>query len=213
MNLASRVAFVLLGGFFLGACASAPDAVVPKQVPKGLELPPDAKTYTLDARSVTVEVDVSAGAAHTLRFKRFKGKLVYAKSKPEALTLAIEIDVKSAEATLDIVADIAKSSDFLDAEVYPLAHFSSLSVRKRAANAEGADDDAPQFDLFGKLTLKNREKTLQVPAKIEVEGCSTTIGSEFAINRREFGIESNGSFDGIVSDNVSLRIVVHLGGC
>jgi polyisoprenoid-binding protein YceI len=203
-----RGLLILVAAAFAG-CASAPDALIPKIVPAGIDQPTDAKTFSLDPQSVLVEVDVSAGAEHTLRFKKSQGKLVYAASKPEALSIAIEIDTRSADATLGVVADIAMSSDFLDAQVFPLGRFESIALRPSTA----PDGTPGGYDLFGKLNLKNHEKTIQVPATIAKEGCLTTLRSEFAFNRRDFGIMSDGSFDGLVSDTVSLRIEVKLNDC
>jgi polyisoprenoid-binding protein YceI len=180
----------------LVACGSAPLAETPTKLPDPHELGPDAEIYDLDGRSVSLEADVHAVSDHTLRFAGIVGKLGVVPADPLATNVDVTVDTTTASATLGVVADVAKSSSFLDVGRYPKARFVSRAFEKVRDHVE----------LVGELELHGERRPIRVPAALAVDGCAVRFSTEFSINRRHYHVESHGSLDGVVSDGVVVRI-------
>jgi polyisoprenoid-binding protein YceI len=190
---------VALISCFLSGCGSAQLAAEPATVPTAEAMPEDAESYTLDPSTLTVETDVQAGASYTLRFKA-KGQLVVSPRHPLATSVSVDIDTTSAESSLGIVADVAKSDDFLSVAMYPSAQFVSQAVAK---------DPAGKIVLYGSISLHGSTHVVRVPVRVVVDGCNVDVSSEFGLNRHEYHVDSAGSIDGIVGDTVTVRIRAH----
>lgn len=190
----------LLGGmglFLLGGCGGAPQATLGVKAPDAVA--PSGKTERFElAGHAKVEADVSAGAAYTLSFPRIDGTLVVAPDNLEASQVDLTIDVTSATASWQLVADVARD-EFLHTGQHPQARFVSRALRKA---------DGGEFDLYGDLTLHGVTLPLKTQARLAVEKCAVHTHVEFAIDRRAFGAISSGGLDGVVSDNVVVRIDV-----
>ena len=115
-----------------------------------------AEHYDLGPEEASIEADVSAAASYTISFARQHGKLVLAPQKPEASTIEVVVDTTSAEASWDLVAEIA-ANEFLHVSSFPEARFVSRALRKRQDGA---------YDLFGELELHGTKKNVVVPATI-----------------------------------------------
>jgi len=184
-----------VGFLLLSACASAPAATVVSQVPEPIALPAKLETYDLAPGAIAVEADVSAGSSYTLRFTRSSGKLVLAPDKVEASQIEVFVDTTNVESSIQLVADIAKDQ-FLHTYQHPSARFTSRALRKATSGG---------LELWGDLDFHGTKKSLVVPATIEVDACWIKLACEFAIDRRTFGAVSDGSLDGVVSDEVTIR--------
>lgn len=182
----------------LASCATATRAVTPASMPPPRALPRDARTIALGPQELKVEAEVSAMATYTIRFPRVAGTLVYSATDLEASRLEVAIDMSSLESSLAVVVDVASSSDFLDTARFPSARFTSHSLRKAAG--------ANELHVFGELELHGQRRPVQVPAVFREEPCTITVHTEFSLNRREYGIESDGSLDDVVDDDVAVRI-------
>jgi len=190
-------AYATLAVALVGAgCSSAVPAGIGVVAPPTIEATPDAERYVVGPDQATVEAQVSAGASYTLTFARQTGTLVVSPGKPEASTVDFLVQTESAESSLGVVADIAKDQ-FLHSVQFPIARFTSSSLRKRPDGT---------FDLYGELELCGTKKSLVVPATIAINACRIEVKSEFAVDRHVFGAVSDGSFEGLVSDMVTLRI-------
>lgn len=187
------LALALLG------CAGTTEALLATEVPTRAALPPSALALELTGANTTVEADVSAVASYTIRFEGVKGKARFAADGFEGAEVTVDIDAQSATASLGMVADIARSDQFLDVANHPTGRFVARNVRRTA-------DEAEAYTMWGDLTLHGHTRTVQVPMTVERADCVVAARSEFGINRRDFAIESDGSLDGVVSDTVVIRI-------
>ncbi len=190
---------VALSAGALAGCGSAPLAETPAKLPEARALGPDAETYTLDGTEVSLEADVHAMTDHTIRFGAIAGTFGVTPSDPLSSNVDVTVQTGSASATLGVVADVAKSGDFLDVGAYPTARFVSRAFEK----AKGAPG---KIDLVGELELHGTKRPVRVPASLAVDACTIRFSTEFAINRRQYHVESQGSLDGVVSDGVTVRI-------
>lgn len=184
----------------LAGCGGAPLAETPSKLPDARALGADAETYALDSHAVSLEADVHAMADHTLRFGTIKGTLGITPSDVLASNVDVTVETGSASATLGVVADVAKSGSFLDVGTFPIAHFVSRTFEKNPKAPAG------QIDLIGELELHGVKRAIRVPAALAVDGCEVRFSTEFAINRRQYKVESDNSLDGVVGDDVTLRI-------
>ena len=184
----------------LVGCGSAPLAETPVKLPEATKLGPDAESYVLDAQTVIVEVDVQAMASHTLKFARLHGTLDVTPANVDASNIDVVIDTDSASAKLGVVTDIAKSQ-FLQTGAFPMARFASRSIAGKA----GTD-----MMLTGELELHGTKRPIRVPALLTIDRCMIDFSTSFSLNRRDYHVESTSSLDGVVGDQVELRIAAHL---
>lgn len=186
----------------LVACgASAPLASVVDAVPDALTPEGDAETIGLDPSNTKVEVEVTAVTSHTVRFKS-TGSLTISPNNVLASTVSLDIDTTSAEASMGMVEDMAKSDDFLAVGTYPTATFRSRSL------AKPAEEKDEKLDLFGQLNLHGTTKTLKVPAAVEIDPCEVKVRTEFSLDRHDYGVGVGSSMDGSVGDEILVRIDV-----
>jgi polyisoprenoid-binding protein YceI len=185
----------LIASVVLSACASAPQAELGAKAPDAVRIEGDVEHFEI-ANRLEVQIDVSAGAAYTISFPRLSGSFTLAPQTPEASAIEIVIDTTSAQASWDVVADVAKA-EFLHTAEFPEARFTSRALRKRV---EGG------LMLYGDLSLHGKTIGLSVPLTLTISRCNVGVGTEFAIDRRAFGAISSGSVDAVVSDNVVVRI-------
>lgn len=182
------------------ACGGAPLAESPGKLPEAPKLGTDAETYVLDAKSMSVEADVHAMASHTLKFSGLHGTLAITPTDIHASNVDVVIDTTTASATLAVVADVAKS-EFLETGSFPTAHFSSRSITSK----KGSD-----VILTGELELHGKKRAIRVPASFAVDRCTIDFSTSFSLNRRDYQIQTTGSLDGVVGEEVELRISAHV---
>lgn len=182
----------------LVGCASAPEAVLGAKAPAPIAQKGPVESYELSPQTLKVEADIKAGSGYTLRFAKVRGRLDLSPTVQEASSLDVEIDTTSAEASWQLVADIARDQ-FLHVQAHPSARFASRALRK---DAEGG------FTLYGGLLLHGISQTLSTPVTIAVEPCRATLDVEFSVDRRAFGVVADGAIDSFVGDSVVLRISV-----
>lgn len=197
MRAVSRLLTLLpLASFAVGCGVSSPYAGTPATVPDSLDLPADAERYVLRPPEAALEADVSAGASYTLLFPRQEGVLVLSPTKLEASTIEFSVDMTSVDASWHVVSDIA-GVEFLHVAAYPKASFVSKAMRRR---------DDGDFDVFGEFELHGKKETIAVIASMAVDECRVSVGTEFSIGRKAFGLVSQGSLEPLVSDRVGIRI-------
>lgn len=194
---------LLLSGLLLGVvlvgCASAPQAELGAKAPDAVPVKGAVERFDIAGR-LTVETDVSAGAAYTIKFSNVSGSFTLAPETLEASAIDIVIDTTSAQASWDLVADVAKN-EFLHTAEFPQARFASRALRKQP---EGA------LLLYGDLTLHGTTLGVSVPLSLRLGRCTLGVATEFSIDRRAFGAISAGSLDAVVSDSVVVRITGEL---
>src|SRR6185295_16300778 len=92
-----------------------------------------------------------------------------------------------------------KSPDFFDVQKYPKAHFESTSITP--GGSAGAT-----HTITGLLDLHGVKKTIKFPATINVSPKEVRVKSEFALNRKEFGIAYPGAPDDLIRDDVLMKL-------
>jgi polyisoprenoid-binding protein YceI len=181
----------------LGCGASAADALIADGLPPRQEAPDEAERYALDGASTRVEVDINGAVSYTLTFPEISGELLLAADEHHRSVASVLVNMKSATTSNKELERIAKSEDFLDVENYPQATFEVRQLKKKA---NGSD-----YEMVGVLDLHGTKKAITVPFTLAVDDCRTIASTEFAIDRRKFGVESDNFLDGMASDDVDIR--------
>lgn len=139
--------------------------------------------------------------SHDGGFKDFEGTLVLVPNKPAKSRLVVEIDMDTTWSDSKKLTGHLKSEDFFHVEKFPTAIFKTTEI----ASAEGIDGS---HRVTGNLTLHGVTKSISFPASFSVSEESVTLNSEFAINRKDFGIVYPGSPDNLIRDHVLIRIAL-----
>jgi polyisoprenoid-binding protein YceI len=140
------------------------------------------------------------------RFTKLSGELVTA-SNPLESRVTAEIDVTSVDTGAEQRDEHLRSSDFFNAEQYPVMTYRSTGLRR---SGDG-------YVLHGELTL--RGVTREVPLTVELNGFGpdpfggTRAGftATGEINRQDFGVSWSAPLEAggvVVADKVSLHLEI-----
>jgi polyisoprenoid-binding protein YceI len=200
---ASSIALVLLAGI---ACAKDPASgksraavAAPKQESAA---PASAPLLQVTPATSTIRfIGAKVTAQHPGRFNDFTGTIALADS-PENSRVEFEVKMASvaSDEGLDKLVGHLKSADFFDAANHPVARFTSTEIRP------GSTAPDMNYTVTGNLELRGTRKSITFPAAIAVTGEAVTVRSEFAINRKDFGIVYPGMQDDLIKDNVLIQI-------
>lgn len=139
--------------------------------------------------------------SHDGGFKELKGTFHLVPDRPEESRLQAEIDMKSTWSDSDRLTAHLKNQDFFDVKKYPTAEFVSTKIVPNK-DAEGT------HTITGNLTLHGVTKSITFPATIEVTDDVGSLNSEFAINRKDFGIAYSGRSDDLIRDEVLIKLSI-----
>jgi polyisoprenoid-binding protein YceI len=139
---------------------------------------------------VTGKHDGSLGA--------FNGTIQVVDGDPSKSSVNVDIDVKSISSDNEKLTRHLKSGDFFDVEKFPKASFKSTSIT--AGGANGAT-----HTVTGNLELRGVTKQISFPANIKL-GDGVHVEAEFAINRKDFGINYAGMADDLIKDEVLIKL-------
>ncbi len=85
-------------------------------------------------------------------------------------------------------------AEYFDAVNYPTIQFASSKIEKKSAT---------NFILHGKLTIKNKSKTVQLPLTTQTNGNSISVNSTFTLSRKDYGV---GGKSWVMSDKVKAEV-------
>lgn len=177
------------------ASPSASNAAVMNVPVKGTRLPFANDSSTIDF------IGSKVTGIENCSFKKFTGVIDLVEGKPEKSSVNVAIDLSSVEAKVGKLTEHLKSPDFFDVAKYPQATFASTEIKS------GGDKGATHT-VTGTLDLHGVKKTVTFPATITVAADAVTVNSEFAINRKDFGIVYAGKADDLIRDEVLLKLSV-----
>ena len=137
---------------------------------------------------------------HDGGFKQFSGAIDLAGNKPEDSKVSVEIDMNSIFTDTEDLTKHLKTADFFDVEKYPKASFTSTKIV--ADTAKGANN----YTVTGDLELHGTKKAVTFPATITVNDSAVSVKTEFAVNRKDFGIVYAGKTDDLIRDDVVIKL-------
>ncbi len=118
-------------------------------------------------------------------------------------------DLKDPESNAKLVGHL-KSEDFFTVSKFPESKFEIISV----SELNKSNDKNYNFNITGKMTIKDSIKTITFPAYINIEQTKITAEADFEIDRTEFGLKyGSGKFfeglgDKMINDNFNLIIKI-----
>lgn len=138
--------------------------------------------------------------SHNGSFEKFTGQIDYT-GNPETSRVQINIDATSIASDDPKLTEHLKSPDFFDVAKFPQATFVSTAIRP------GGDKGA-SHTVTGNLTMHGQTKAVTFPATIAATGDAITVDSNFAINRKDFGINYAGAANNLIRDEVVLTLKI-----
>jgi len=184
------------------ATVSTPSAgaLAVQEAPKTL---PGAATYLFTNQGSTFGfTGAKVTAKHEGSFEKFQGTIQVPDGDPAKGQVTLEVETASLKIDPEKLAGHLKTADFFDVEKFPKATFVSTGVKS------GGDGGATHT-ITGNLTLHGVTKTISFPANVKLEGDAVKVTSEFAINRKDFGIVYPGKPDDLIRDDVLIKLDIN----
>lgn len=138
---------------------------------------------------------------HEGTFEKFTGTIDLVDGDIEKSKVMVDIDMTSLAIEPEKLQGHLLSDDFFLVEKFPKATFESTSIKK------GGDGGA-SHTVTGNLTLRGETKSITFPATITASGDAVSVKTEFAINRKDFGIVYAGMKDDLIKDNVLIKLTL-----
>ena len=158
--------------------------------------------YAITPQNSKIEfIGSKVTGSHNGSFEKFNGEIHYANNDPAQSHVAITIDATSVKTDDPKLTEHLKSADFFDVAKYPDAKFESTTIK--AGGEKGAT-----HTVTGNLTLHGVTKSITFPATISVTGDTATVDAQFAINRKDFGINYPGAQDNLIRDDVVMKLTI-----
>lgn len=200
-------AILLIVSILMVACAD-PAADKPKATTSSASEP--AMTKPAGSQSLKITPDISkiefVGAkvtrSHDGAFPQFSGTIDLVADSLEKSQVSIEIEMASVTSDSDKLTEHLKSPDFFDVAKFPKATFASTEIKP------GGEGGATHT-VTGNLDLHGVKKAITFPATIEVKDDSVSVKTEFAINRKDFGIVYPGMPDDLIRDDVLIKLSIN----
>ena len=139
--------------------------------------------------------------SHNGSFQKFSGEIDYT-GDPTTSRVNIAMDANSITTDDPKLTEHLKTADFFDVAKFPQAKFESTAIR-------AGGDKGASHTVTGNLTLHGVTKSISFPATISATADAITVNSDFAINRKDFGINYAGAADNLIRDDVVLKLTIH----
>lgn len=199
--------FMLALAVAASACANPADNKPHATVSESTQTPDAAKPAGAETLAITPEnskiefVGSKVTGSHNGSFKQFSGTIDLAKEGVEKSQVTIDIDTTSIVTDNEGLTTHLKTPDFFDTAKYPKANFTSTKIEP--ATAAGAT-----HTVTGNLEMHGVKKSISFPATIQVAPDSVSVNAEFAINRKDFGINYAGKANDLIRDEVVMKLNV-----
>lgn len=160
------------------------------------------QTYAVTPQNSKIEfIGSKVTGSHNGSFEKFTGEIHYVNNDPAQSHVTITIDAASVKADDPKLTEHLKTADFFDIAKFPEAKFESTAIK--AGGEKGAT-----HTVTGNLTLHGVTKSITFPATIAVTADAATVDANFAINRKDFGINYPGVQDDLIRDDVVMKLTI-----
>jgi polyisoprenoid-binding protein YceI len=170
-----------------------------------------SRTLTAGAVSLPISPDNSKIAftgskvtgKHEGGFKTFSGAIDLVDNKPENSRVRVEIQMRSVYTDTDQLTGHLQTGDFFEVDKFPASSFVSTKIVPDEAKGPG------NYIVTGDLEMHGVKHSITFPATIAVNPSDIAVNSEFAINRKDFGIVYAGKADDLIRDEVVIHLDVN----
>ena len=183
--------------------ADKPKASVANAAPESSAAKPAAaETLAITPENSKVEfVGAKVTRSHNGSFKKFVGAIDLVANTLESSRVTIDIDPSSVVTDEDQLTTHLKSPDFFDVAKYPKATFVSTKIEKSTTPGS-------THKITGNFELHGVKNSISFPATIQVAPDTVSVDSEFAINRKDFGILYPGKADDLIREGVVIKLAL-----
>ena len=201
------VLLMVLSGLVLVAACGNPatnksQAVTGEAVKTASPVPAAAQKYPITPEHCKIEfVGSKVTGSHNGSFQKFTGEIDYT-GDPTTSRVSFSLDTNSITTDDPKLTEHLKTADFFDVAKYPQAKFESTAIK-------AGGDKGASHTVTGNLTLHGVTKSVSFPATIAATADAITVNSDFAINRKDFGINYAGAADNLIRDEVVLKLTIH----
>lgn len=137
---------------------------------------------------------------HDGGFNKFSGTIDLVNNKAEESQVSVDIEMASVFSDADGLTKHLQTGDFFEVEKHPKSSFVSTKIEADKAKGEG------NYTVTGDLEIRGVKKSITFPAKIAIAPTEVTVDTEFAINRKDFGIVYAGKADDLIRDEVVIKL-------
>ncbi|HEU4712382.1 MAG TPA: YceI family protein [Pyrinomonadaceae bacterium] len=207
MRLEIKVTFLSLLLFVTAAChnpASDTSKAVTGEASQSAspQAAAGGQKYTITPATSKVEfIGSKVTGSHNGSFEKFNGEIAYVNNDPTKSHVHITIDTTSVKTDDPKLTEHLKTADFFDVAKFPEATFTSTEIKP--GGEKGAS-----HTVTGNLKLHGVTKAITFPATIAVAGDTATVDANFAINRKDFGINYAGALDNAIRDEVVMKLTI-----
>jgi len=172
-------------------------ATPPPQTPQA---PANGANYVFSQAGSTVEfVGAKVTKKHDGKVGSFSGVVQLIENDPLKSSVRVQLDLDSLSVDEAKLAKHLKSPDFFDVARFPKASFQSTAIKAGGENSA-------THTVTGNLDLHGVTKQISFPARIKVNAEQVSVEAEFAINRKDFGINYPGMADDLIKDDVLILL-------
>ena len=158
--------------------------------------------YSITSQNSKIDfIGSQVAGSHSGSFQKFSGEIDYT-GNPETSRVSVDIDTASLNADDPKLTEHLKTPDFFDVAKHPKATFVSTAIRP--GGEKGAS-----HTVTGNLTLHGVTKSVTFPATIGATADAINVDANFAINRKDFGINYAGPTNNLIRDDVVLTLKIH----
>lgn len=160
------------------------------------------QSYGITPQNSKIEwVGSKVTGSHNGSFEKFNGEIHFANGDPAQSHVTITIDTSSIKSDDPKLTEHLKTPDFFDVAKYPEAKFESTAIK-------AGGDKGATHTVTGNLTMHGVTKSVTFPATIAVTSDVATVDANFAINRKDFGINYAGAADNLIRDDVVMKLQI-----
>lgn len=199
-----RLAMTIFVAIMAISACSNPASNAPKAVTgeagSTSNAPATSEKYLITPENSKIDfIGSKVTGSHNGSFKKFSGVIDYA-GQPEKSRVSLTIDTESIETDTPDLTKHLKTADFFDIAKFPKATFESTEIKPGG--------DKGTHTVTGNLQLHGVTKSVTFPATINASPGVITVQANFAINRKDFGINYAGAADNLIRDDVVLNLNV-----
>ena len=158
-----------------------------------------AERWAVDAsRSTLKALGAKVTATHPIEFGQWQGQVAVSDGQLSGVEYTIQMESLSSDHPK--LTQHLKAADFFDVSTFPTASFRSTKI------VPGASEPGMTHTVTGELTIRGTTKQVSFPAQLTVGADEVAARTEFAIDRKDFGIEYPGKPDDLIQDKVVLTV-------
>jgi len=137
------------------------------------------------------------------RFRRWKGDIVFRPDAPAQSKAELDVELASVDLASADSETEAKSPLWFNTAKFPIAHFSSTSIKDLGGN---------RYAVTGQLSLKGIAREYVIPVSVRSEPTGTRVAEgSFPIKRLQHKVgEGEWSDTGTVADDIVVRLRIVL---